>query len=120
MLDLETAYVRYAFVRVTKVGGNKVGDGRERNEGNREGRGIREGQVEVTGLKGFLGATAPGVDSGLVDQRVDEFVREMEEWPGQGALADGMEKLSVLGDEEARKMLGEFLVDAQILYTDTR
>lgn len=119
MLDLETAYVRYAFVRVTKVGGIKVGDGRERNEGNREGRGIREGQVEVTGLKGFLGATAPGVDSGLVDQRVDEFVREMEEWPGQGALADGMEKLSVLGDEEARKMLGEFLVDAQILYTDT-
>ena len=113
MPDLEAACVRYAFVRVTKVGGIKVGDGREREEGNREERGIREGQVEVTGLKGFLGATAPGVDSGLVDQRVDEFVREMEEWPGQGVLADGMEKLSVLGDEEAREMLGEFLVDAQ-------
>ena len=109
MPDLKTAYVRYAFVRV-KVGGIKLEDELERKEWNRkEERGIREGEAEVTGLKGFLETTAPGVDLGLVNHRVDEFVKEMEGWPGQGALADGMEKLSVLGKEEARKMLGEFL-----------
>jgi hypothetical protein len=29
---------------------------------------------------------------------VEEFVKEMEAWPGQGRLAEGMEKLAVLGE----------------------
>ena len=52
--------------------------------------------VEVVG---FSEATAPR----LARRRVQEFVEEVGEWPGQGTLADGMEKLAVFTEGEPRE-----------------
>ena len=59
--------------------------------------------VEVVGMEGFWEATAPGVDSGLARRRVQEFVDEVGKQPGQVTLADGMEKLAVFAEGEARE-----------------
>ncbi|KAK0668118.1 hypothetical protein QBC41DRAFT_394541 [Cercophora samala] len=99
MPDLMGAWVRYALVRAVKTGGIVV---------DRGGEGIKKGEMEVVGLEGFLERAAPGVDLGVVRRRVEEFKREMEEWPGQGNLREGMEKLAVMGGEEARGLLREF------------
>lgn len=102
---LETTYVRYAFVRVVKVGGIKVGGALVKGER----RVVEEGDVEVVGVEGFLKATAPGVDLGLARLRVNGLVKEMEERPQQGKLPKGIEKLAVFAEDEAREMLAHFL-----------
>jgi hypothetical protein len=110
--DLQAACVRYAFVRVVKEAGIRVGEEGSASGRNGKGQGfqIREGVVEVVGLEGFLGRAVPGTDLGTVRRRVEEFVKEMEAWPGQGRLGEGIEKLAVLREPEAREMLGELLV----------
>ena len=70
---------------------------------------VEEGDVKVVGKDGVLEATAPGVDLGLLRRRVEEFVKEMEGWPQQGNLADGMEKLAVFAEGGERELLGNFL-----------
>jgi hypothetical protein len=64
-------------------------------------------------LEEFLGATVPGVDLGAARRRVGSFVKEMEEWPGQAVLPEGVRKLGVLEKREARDLLVEFLKDAK-------
>jgi hypothetical protein len=36
-------------------------------------------------------------------------MKEMFGWPQQGTLPDGMEKLAVFAEGDAREMLGQFL-----------
>jgi hypothetical protein len=64
-------------------------------------------------LEEFLEATVPGVDVGAARRRVASFVKEMEEWPGQAVLPEGVRKLGVVEKREARELLVEFLKDAK-------
>lgn len=72
----------------------------------------------VGGLREFLPEAAPEVDGGLVDRRLEELNRRMEElersmsstWDTQPVRR---EWVHTLGEEEAREILNELLLDAK-------
>lgn len=113
--DWDAAWVEYAFVKVVRDGGVSVVKDRDGDGGGgvMHRAAVGEGDVEVGGLEEFLEATVPGVDLEVVRRRVGEFVTEMEEWPGQAVLPEGVRKLGVLGEREARELLVEFLEDVK-------
>ncbi|KAI0142511.1 hypothetical protein F4776DRAFT_676376 [Hypoxylon sp. NC0597] len=71
---------------------------------------IKPGQVEVTGLKGFLKATASNVDLALLDQLVVETVQTVANREGRPQATSGLEWISVMTHDEAYAFLN-YLVD---------
>jgi hypothetical protein len=72
---------------------------------------LRLEQLEVGGLKEFLRATAPGVDSTLVDQRLAEAGQQIGS-SRQAPLPSDLKWLMVMEHDEAIDMLREFLTSA--------
>ena len=62
-------------------------------------------ELEVVGLQEFLAATAPEVDPTIIDRRLRGFVDEMDTWSSEAPPPPGVERLSVLTQEEAAGML---------------
>jgi hypothetical protein len=70
---------------------------------------LKPKELEVGGLKEFLQATAPDVDAALVDKRLAAFGEQIAKQFGEAPLGPGMERLSVLGQDEACALLKNFL-----------
>ncbi|KAI1172445.1 hypothetical protein F4777DRAFT_514149 [Nemania sp. FL0916] len=97
---LEPYYIRYAFVRPDKK--RIVIDDSSTSI-------LKQDDIEVVGLKGFLSATSPETDPADIDRRLHEVSEKLASKMPWGPLPDGIEPLSVLTRPEAAEMLVEFL-----------
>lgn len=93
--------IRYAFVRPRR--------GRIAVEAPQ----TRPLELEAVGLQQFLAATAPEVDPAVVNRRLRDLADEMDTWPLEPPLPPGLERLSVLSQEEAADVLLGFLEEAR-------
>ncbi|KAK0667256.1 hypothetical protein QBC41DRAFT_324299 [Cercophora samala] len=71
-------------------------------------------EIEVVGLKEFLGITSPGTDLELLDMRLEEL-EEKAAIPRQRPLPEGVKRLSVMEREEAVGILKDFLNNVEMV-----
>jgi hypothetical protein len=92
-------FIRYAFVRASQ---RRISvDLSPRTPPGPE-------ELEVVGLKEFLGATAPEVDTAIVDRRLHNLAEKLAAGEYEGTLPPGTERLSALSQAEAANMLPGF------------
>lgn len=70
-------------------------------------------ELEMVGLKEFLGAIAPEVEPAVVDRSLHDVAEKLTARRNQGILPPGTEPVSVLSQAEAADMLLDFLEDAR-------
>jgi hypothetical protein len=97
--------IRYAFVR-PRLGRIAVDDGPPAPL-------MRPLELEAVGLQEFLSATAPEVDPAVVGRRLRGLADEMDTWRTEAPMPTGVERLSVLSQEEAAGVLLSFLEEAR-------
>jgi hypothetical protein len=68
-------------------------------------------ELEVTGIKEFLSATAPEVAHDIVDRRIQEVAERIAKIPYEGSLPL-KDRISVLSQEDAVEILLDFVEDA--------
>ena len=106
---VEARYIKYAFIRP-----------RLTIEIHNLPEHLGPEELEVGGLKEFLTAAAPEVDSTLVDRRLEEAREYLAGIPQQARLGPGLEWLSVLDHDEAYAILSNFLRNAPKAEGDLR
>lgn len=70
-------------------------------------------ELEVVGLKEFLGATAPEVDPAVVDRHLRDVAEELAALWCQAPRPPGRETVSMLPQADAADLLVDFLEDAR-------